>query len=80
MERFEWKPGSLSRFETLALGGSGSNIGRKARCQEFRGAGETPDCRQAGRRYPSQLGVAKSKDLANRADLFFGWNRVDKTH
>jgi hypothetical protein len=22
----------------------------------------------------------KSKEQANRADLFFGWNRVDKTH
>jgi hypothetical protein len=24
--------------------------------------------------------VRKSKEQANRADLFFGWNRVDKTH
>jgi hypothetical protein len=24
--------------------------------------------------------VEKSKDQANRADLFFGWNRVDKAY
>jgi len=24
--------------------------------------------------------LLKSKEQANRADLFFGWNRVDKTH
>jgi hypothetical protein len=27
-----------------------------------------------------RLGWRKSKEQANRADLFFGWNRVDKTH
>jgi hypothetical protein len=26
------------------------------------------------------VGGRKSKDQANRADLFFGWNRVDKTY
>jgi len=27
-----------------------------------------------------RTGLVKSKEQANRADLFFGWNRVDKTH